>query len=365
MRKQFLWIALAISFSFNQAFASKVGEHVAGALLFIPGMILEEYFASAFDEGGAVDPANTVFVPYVKASGLHPDYEAYIIQTFTQYVKDAGRYKLTAADKNNRNLKTASVSYTNKIAKDKGCRYALYINITKRRNGMLFAFAMKDTDSNKLLWDDEYLALIPEDVAPILYRVAATMGTGRHGSNSKSFYDDETVTFIDRENFQEIQDAMREAEREQAEENEKKAIGGRARIGFTLLGDLLFHDLHPMAGFGFRAWYDTKITLIEGAFDFRGCVTSDTSITMIGANLLFPILHTGNHTPYLGLGGAISITNVNEESNSGFSGSLETGYLFNRQKPIFFRVGLRYFRNFYKTNDHKKQGLGLEVTTGF
>ncbi len=361
---------------------SSIGEAVARVLLFLPGALLEEYFAEMFDDKGSVDYSEEmVFIPYIKTSGLHPDYQRYIIQTFAKYVKDVGRYKLRAADKAHPYTKSTSMPVILNIAQRKGCPFALFITVKENGSGMLFSFAMKDTQTEELIWHDEYKALIPEDVAPILFRVANSMGTGKTGSNPKSFYDAEYPIYIKESNFQPTA-ATHEttsSEYQNLPSNfEKKddidSVGRNVRIAFSFGVDLWFKG--PKAGdnISLGAWYDFKYFMVGTDLNFQGHIARDTTITSMGLNLAVPIFARGNNAPFVI--GEVGFSNAtfpgknykgedHDETVTGALLALGAGYQFNRYSPFTVRFDLKYFKNTGRIHGHTIQGLGFETVIGY
>lgn len=364
MRSRFLLIVLAITMSFSNSLAKSVGAQVAEAVLFLPGLLLEEYLASLFDEDGAVQAtSNYIFLPYIKLQGVHSDYERYIIQTFAQYVKDIGRYKLKSADKDNLYSRAASVEITNTIAQKRGCPYALYISVDKKSYGTVFKFVMKDTKSNEIVWHDEYTALIPEDIPPILFRVANTMGTGKIGSNPKSFYDSETTIYVNKDNLQEMQEIQKVEEEPQAT-NETLTRKKLIHYGFEFYGSLPFGNTNAMLGLGINGWLDLDRILLELDVETHKEIPKKKSLTYVGLNLWIPISHDKSSTPYVGGGAGFSTTSKEDEFTNGCTAIFEAGYLFGRFKSVNFKIGARYFRNFYLHEGHHLQGLGLGMSVG-
>lgn len=366
MHSKILLFLLVIVVGFNSAFADKTSENVTKALLFLPGVFLEEYFASIFDEEGGVDESvRNVFIPYVHTKQIHKDYERYIVQTLAQYVKEVNRYKLKSADKENRYLKTASIEVTNKVAKEKGCRYVLYINISKKDDGMLFAFIMKDSETNNTLWHDEYIALIPEDVAPILFRVANSMGTAKKGSHPKSFYDTDSPIYVNEATLEQVIETQKtEAEKQllNGEANEKKIY---THFGISTFPNIIFRDAKPMAGIGVNAWHDFEWIILEGTFEARSLISENYKISLIGLYMWAPVFHTDANSPYVGGGLGVSSTKIDDvNEKSGITGNIGAGYMFNRFKFLNLRFCLKYFKNFYATEGHKAQGLGIDVMVG-
>lgn len=356
---------LIFALGINNILAENIKENIAKGVLFLPGVFLEEYFASIFDEKGhPEESSNYVFIPYLQTTGIHLDYERYIVQTLTQYIKDVNRYKLKAADKENRYLKTASVEITNNIAKRKGCRYALYINISKRGEGVLFAFVMKDTENNSTLWHDEYKALIPEDIAPILFRVANSMGTGKNGSNPKSFYDNDYPIYVNENSFEQMLESQKTDEEKQYLNEDQNPKNG-PHIGIGILGDLLFHDTRLLAGIKLNAWYDWDYFILEGALNCHGLISRENKIGLVGLNLWFPFFHGNAYTPYAGAGIGVSSTKLEDQKQkSGLTANIGAGYMLNRFNGINLRFGLTYYKNIYEIEGHKSQGLGIDVTVG-
>ncbi|SHL17021.1 hypothetical protein SAMN05720468_11571 [Fibrobacter sp. UWEL] len=380
--------SLVILFSAGNTFAksdaSSVGKTVAEVLLFLPGMLLEEYFANVFDEEGGVDRSEEmVFIPYLDAKGLHPDYQRYITQTFTQYVKEVGRYRLKAADKESPYVRTASVPVITNIARKKGCPYVLFITVKENGSGMQFAFAMKDSETEDLIWHDEYMAIIPEDIAPILFRVANSMGTGKKGSNPKSFYDAEYPVYVKESNFQPTAATHASSNYEYTNlpsnfENKPDldSVGRTTRVAFAFGLDLLFKDIKVVENLTLTAWHDFTYVMVGTYFDLRGYASRDTTVLSMGLNLVAPIFFHGNNTPYVYGGIGFSSTNytaVNpktdkkEDTQSALGGilSLGAGYQFNRYGRWTVRIGLEYFRNTYHIEGHKIQGIGFKTTIGY
>lgn len=374
---------LGILLSAGNVFAgnSSIGKNIASVALFLPGVFLEEYFASLFDDKNGEGPSEeTVFIPYLKTTGIHPDYERYIVQTFAQYVKDVGRYKLKAADKESPYVKTASLPITLNIAKQKGCPYALFINVRDYGKGMLFSFAMKETESGDLIWHDEYQALIPEDIAPILFRVANSMGTGKKGSDPKSFYDSEYPIYVNASNFEPTTAPQESANCENAnlpsnfDQQRDSAQGKTTRVAFSLGVDMLFKGPQATDNISLSAWHDFAYITFGAELNLRGTLTRDTTIFALGLTLGAPIFNKSNNTPYVLTGAAYSSTtykiktNRKEEEDKtslGATLSLGAGYQFNRYGTWTVLFGLRYFKNTYYVEGHKVQGIGAEAIIGF
>lgn len=363
MRKSILFF-FALTLGLSNAFAKSAGDKIAEAVLFLPGMILEEYLASLFDEDGVVTETNNyIFLPYIKLQGVHPDYERYIVQTFAQYVKDIGRYKLKSADKDNLYSRAASVEITNTIAQKRGCQYALYISVDKKSYGIVFKFVMKDTEDNGIVWRDEYTALIPEDIPPILFRVANTMGTSKIGSNPKSFYDSETTIYVNEDNLKKIQE-MQKAEEEPPATEESLTRKKIIHYGFKFYGDLPFGNTGAMLGLGINGWLDLDRVFLELDIETHKEIPNKKSLTYVGMNLWLPISHDKSNTPYIGGGAGFSTTSKDDEFTSGCTAIFEAGYMFGRFKSVNFKIGARYFRNFYLHEGHHLQGLGIGMSVG-
>jgi len=371
--------------AFAESAASEIGKGVAKALLFIPGMLLEEYLASLFDEDGRVDrSAETVFIPYLDAKGLHPDYQRYIIQTFAQYVKEVDRYTLKAADKESPYVRSASVPVILNIAKRKDCPYTLFITVREAGSGMRFAFAMKDTQTEELVWHDEYMAIIPEDIAPILFRVANSMGTGKKGSNPKSFYDSEYPVYVRESNFQPVA-ATHESQGHSGsceyanlpsnfESRPDTASWRTTRVAFAFGADLLFKGPKGLGNIAIGAWHDFTYVMVGANLDMKGMTTNDASIVTLGLSLTVPVFFHGQNTPYVTGGAAFSSTTHTEKnykdedvdiSDQGSTLSLGAGFQFNRYGTWTVRFELGYFKNTYYSQGHKHQGIGLKTVIGY
>lgn len=344
-------------------FTSTVNATKSGAdyLKELGSEFLEDFFVSFFNEkDNATAPDEYLFVPYIKTSGIHRDYEKYILVTFSQYVRDASRYILVSADRSDRNIKVGSDKYVNARARAKGAINVLYIWVHRVGDNIVFNFTIKSASDNSVVWKDEYRAIIPEDIAPILFRAATTMGTGRKGSNPKSFYDSDTPVCI---NPDAMEDIVATQEQIQRTKNPRRFT----HLSFSFNGSLEFGDGKVMSGMAIGAWYDFRHFIVSADLEALGTLTSDTTVTNVGLGLTVP-MSTDNNAPFGMLNVGISSTKYDQEDEEkrweGLTIEAGAGYLFNRYHFLPIRFTLKYFRNMYQSEGHHFQGATLEATIG-
>lgn len=303
--------------------------------------------------GGSIQAQEKLYVSYFEVLGMHPDYQVSLTRLFKSYVDIEGRYiSVLPLEVPEKQPTTEGLM---KLAQDKGCTYFMTGEMNRLAEVVICTFTLYDASTGNKVWNDMLRAMTPDDLDPILKRVARAMGTENKATTSGDIY---SVTEYD--------------------SRELKQLRANYSFGISVGGAYPFYkDVEKAfgAGYGVMASYDSRniILDIKGEMYF-----SDVDMYFLSLDALYPF-SPENSTPYLlgGLGiGGINVVFENERNNTypeywpserggGLLLFLGGGYIINRQSNVNLRLGGRAFMPMFKVGKQTAPGIMFNVSILF
>lgn len=328
-------------------------------------LILASMVASVF-------ASERVYMPLFELTNIHKDYQYATSKIFKRYADKDGRYELVIPNQTDSLQVQPSKAEVQKTAERKGCTKFILADLTRLGETVVVTVSLYGTQSGNLLWSDAMKAANPNDLDPILERMAKNVGTDKNASENSDIY---TVT----------------------QKEEKKLVKKRANksFGFGILGFTMLNNPGPRFQPGLELFwsYDSRNIFfqIEGSFNFysdtedyttkdyygdsRKYSVDETLVNLsLGLSAYYPFFES-NTTPFLGGGVSFTSTIIDYESDyyygdtsdskTGLWVRLGGGILFNRTSTVTFRLRAEYAFSTYKVNDHIMHGPQVALEIGF
>lgn len=272
-----------------------------------------------------------VFMPFFEVINMHQDYQYSSSKLFKTYVQKYNKYQIILPDRFDSLAATEPFDVVKQKASDLNCPYFIQGELNRTGEIVVITISMYKTKDGKLEWQSLLKAKSPDDIDPIMEKMAENLGT------STPIRDDiYSVTNYD----------AQELNKKDANRSFGITIGG----GYTFINDI---DKNFPAGFGIMGSYDTRNVI----FNLKGeLYFSDVNIYFFSIDALYPFSQR-NNSPFvsggMGYGGiriekesldySGSFNNTESYSDSGLFLFGGLGYLLNRNSD----VSLRFSGNFY------------------
>lgn len=290
----------------------------------------------------------TIFMPNLDPIGLKKDFQYSVTNLLKTYIEDTKKYKVVIPLRNDTNAITAdqeerAIEYAKSIQ----AKYYLLGTLTRLGETVIVRISMYETTTRNLVWSDRIKASSPEDLDPIVQRIANSLGTEKTASENADIYG---VT--------------------QYESKELRKVNPNKYFGGAICGFVPFNKITNEAAAGIAGiWsYDARNILL----DIKGSYYFNQKIDIFGINfdVIYP-LSQENKTFYLsggiGIGGTTltyeqassSANNDHTVTNTsgGFLVNTGGGFILNRNSAAQLRISGNLVQGFYKVND--------KTTTGF
>lgn len=319
----------------------------------------------------SVFASERVYMPLFELTNIHEDYQYATSKLFQRYADKDGRYEVVIPAQTDSLQTQPSKADVQKTAERKGCTKFILADLTRLGETVVVTLSLYGTQSGNLLWSDAMKAAGPNDLDPILERMAKNIGTENVASKTDDIY---TVT--------------------QKEETKLRKKRANKSFGFGIMGFTMLNNPGPRFQPGLEIFwsYDSRNIFfqIDGSFNFYSdsedyTYTSyygdETTISVdetlvnlsLGLSAYYPFLD-GSSTPFLGGGVSFTSTVTSYDSDSYYydeDGDSKTGlwvrlgggFLFNRTSTVTFRIRAEYAISTYKVEHHIMHGpqVGLEI----
>lgn len=319
----------------------------------------------------SVFASERVYMPLFELTNIHEDYQYATSKLFQRYADKDGRYEVVIPAQTDSLQTQPSKADVQKTAERKGCTKFILADLTRLDKTVIVTLSLYGTQSGNLLWSDAMKAANPDDLDPILERMAKNIGTENVASKTDDIY---TVT--------------------QKEETKLRKKRANKSFGFGIMGFTMLNNPGPRFQPGLEIFwsYDSRNIFfqIDGSFNFYSdsedyTYTSyygdETTISVdetlvnlsLGLSAYYPFLD-GSSTPFLGGGVSFTSTVTSYDSDSYYydeDGDSKTGlwvrlgggFLFNRTSTVTFRIRAEYAISTYKVEHHIMHGpqVGLEI----
>lgn len=319
----------------------------------------------------SVFASERVYMPLFELTNIHEDYQYATSKLFQRYADKDGRYEVVIPAQTDSVQVQPSKADVQKTAERKGCTKFILADLTRLGETVVVTLSLYGTQSGNLLWSDAMKAAGPNDLDPILERMAKNIGTENVASKTDDIY---TVT--------------------QKEETKLRKKRANKSFGFGIMGFTMLNNPGPRFQPGLEIFwsYDSRNIFfqIDGSFNFysdsedytytdyyndeRTISVDETLVNLsLGLSAYYPFLD-GSSTPFLGGGVSFTSTVTSYDSDSYYydeDGDSKTGlwvrlgggFLFNRTSTVTFRIRAEYAISTYKVEHHIMHGpqVGLEI----
>ena len=184
-----------------------------------------------------------VYLPYLEVINMHHDYQYTLSKLLKTYTDDRGTYTMILPPKPDSLYPLESMEETRAKAKELGAAYFMKGEVNRINQKAIVNVSLYETESGKQVWSDILKALDPDDLDPIMQKVARNMGTENKANEDGDIY---SVTEHD--------------------SRQLKKIDATYGFGITLGGaytDIPVVSKNFQAGFGFVASYDVRKFILD------------------------------------------------------------------------------------------------------
>lgn len=295
-----------------------------------------------------------VYMPLFEVMNMHPDYEYSTAKLLATYVDNKNQYELILPERPDSLYRPETFSETQKNAMTLHCKYFIKGEMNRFGDVVIVTVKMYSTDDGTKVWQSILKALTPDDIDPIMQKLANSLGN-KEQTSDESIYD---VTQYDSKELNKI--------------GATKSLGLTIGGGATFLGNIT--NNFP-AGIGFVGSYDSRSVIFNinaNAF------FSDVKVYYIDIDAMYPFSSLKNSAYVMGgmgYGGvSIKANKSSAEFNSYYydydnAGGLLLftgfGYILNRNSNVSVRFGGNLFFPLFKVNSKYPAGFLISTTILF
>lgn len=302
-----------------------------------------------------------VYMPLVEVLNIHTDYQYTISKLFKTYVDNNGKYEILLPYKSDTVYFKETFEQSKLKAAALNTPYFVIGELNRIGETVVVVFSMYKTSDGTKIWSDLLKAQSPEDLDPIIYKLAKNIGTENKAGNDGDIYN---VTEYD--------------------SKELNKINANLNFGISVGGTFPFvnADDKSGAGFGLMASYDVRDMIFDiGA----NAYFSSVDIYYMSLKLSYPFSDK-RHSPYLGGGlgfggmnskkeyeyevkekdwltGDTTINTYTETGTKRGSGLMlfaGGGYIINRNSNVQLRVGGDVFFSLYDVNKFREWNSNID-----
>jgi len=273
-----------------------------------------------------------VFLPYLEAINIKKDFQISSSKLLKNYIDLANAYQVVM-DPNKDTLfdSERSIEEIKNKAIQLNAKYFIKGSLNRIGENVIVNVSLFETESGSKIWFDQMKAMSPEDLDPIMQRMANALGTKEKATTTEDIY---SVT-----------------------NNESEALKQKQTnnsFGIALGGIQAFNSYNLLLTTASIGWYFDARNYI---FDIRptiGFDNSDDHMFNIAIEMFKP--HTTNPNSFYyggGLSFSTSDVHTNKDLNKpAFSGTgininAGGGYLLNRTSAVSLRIGANLFYGFH------------------
>lgn len=292
-----------------------------------------------------------IYLAPAKLINVHPDYAESVSSLFRTYGEEGGRYIFLMPEPTDSLPAKPSMSDLFRVAEQRNADLLGKTEMNRIGETVIISFHLYDLEHGEPIWSDRMEASSPDDLLPIIKRMAGSIGTDQKASANNDIYN---VT--------------------EEESQELKKVRSSTSFGLSIGGGpLLSHSLErdSPAGFGLRISNDARQLIFDIVAE---AYFSDYTSYMIGLDILKP-MNSKNNAPYvnggMSFGGGTLNQNVapqlefDERVNSGLTLHGGGGYLLNRRANTRLFLGVRGYFSMFKIENKNPAGAMLNTTIVF
>ena len=289
-----------------------------------------------------------VYMPWIEVININSDYQLSVCRLFKTYVDGNNKYTIILPAQQDTLRPAGTFDQTQAQAREAGATYFIRGELNRVGELAIVSLNLYRTSDGTKVWGGLEKAASPEDLDPVLSKLAGSMGTQD-----------------DKGNIYNVSDYRA---------RELRKMNANNSFGFILGGGSTFVsgvNRNFPAGFGCMYQYDTRNLLLDltGELYF-----SDVNLYFMSIQAWKPFSNTSN-TPFAGGGigyGGVTIqkkVDVNSYTTENGQGGLMLfaggGYLLNRDATVSLRFNGRLFVPLFKVYSEVPAGVLVSVAILF
>ncbi len=282
-----------------------------------------------------------IYFPYFEVMNMHHEYQYSTSKLLKTYIENHRDYEVVLPEMNDSIYPKETLNETQKKAKALGTSYFMTGDINVMGTTAIVSINLHETQTGKKIWQDLLKASSPEDLDPVILRLAKSIGTDIKSSARGDIY---SVS--------------------EYESNELNKVTAQYNWGIFVGG---IYNFYPglsnnfSAGFGLTFSYDIRNIILDFNTDlfFGDLFHYNFNLTTLLPLKQDPI------SPFIGAGLGYGGTDKhikNYDSGGGLIFFARGGYIINRTSNVHMRAATTMFLPFYKIEKQVPAGLMLNLT---
>jgi len=282
--------------------------------------------------------AEKVYMPFFELINVHSDYQYAASKLFKSYLEESGVYQLVIPSRPDSLVAPLSQEQARAKAREKNCRFFTMGEMNRIGETVIISMTLYQAENGSMIWSDKLKASSPDDIDPILQKLARAMSTKDKAAEDGDIY---SVTSYHAQSLRQVR--------------VNNAFG--ISLGGVLQPFEPFTSDPFAAGGGFFWYYDARTLLFE--LDAQNYILGSSGLGMITIGVYKPVFPRAQ-TPFYGGGlgmGFSSFEGTNSAPASDGNGLIfyaGGGYLLNRTSNVGLRIHGRYFIGAYKMDGPDK-----------
>lgn len=292
-----------------------------------------------------VQSQEKVYMPYIEVLNMHPDYQYSVSRLFVSYIQqNNSKFEIVLPNRPDSGLYYETPAIARENAARIQAPYYIIADMNRIGETVIVSLGLYKTADGSKVWFDMLKAQNPEDLDPIMLRLAKNMGTPVKASDAGDIY---SVTQYD----------SKELNRQQANFNYGISVGG-SKPFFSA-------DDNFATGFGLHGTYDARYMLIDMNASFHF-----SHLDIIGLNLnVYHPFSSSRNTPFIGGGMGFGSMSYRYEypDNSSWNSSGKTstavrgsglviqgggGYILNRNSNVQIRLTAQAYYSLFDIKNY-------------
>ncbi len=289
-----------------------------------------------------ISSQDKIYFPYFEVMNMHHEYQYSASKLFKTYIENYHNYVVVLPEMKDSVYPRETHQEINQKAKTLGTDFFMTGDINVMGTTAIVSVTLYETETGTRVWQDMLKASSPDDLDPVILRLAKAVGTDSKASARGDIY---SVSGYESEQLNKIS----------AQYNWGIFIGGMYNFYTGIENNF-------SAGFGITFSYDIRNVILNLNGDlFFGDIThydfNLTTLVPLSENPVTPFVGAG-----LGYGGSGIENDDTSINNSGLILFLRGGYIVNRTSSVHMKATGSLFAPAYKINNQIPMGVMLTVS---
>jgi hypothetical protein len=289
--------------------------------------------------------AEKVYMPFFEMINVHSDYQYSVARMLKNYIDEQKKYTVIIPQRSDSLIKQSSNEQIRALASSLDCGYYIVGDMNRLGETVIISIALYKTSDASMIWNDRLKANTPDDIDPILQKIARSIGTQDKAAAEGDIYN---VTNYDMNPLKQIQ----------ANYSWGASVGGAQFFSSPFSTDGF------AAGFGVFGYYDAREFIFDITGQIYGVGSSKSYLYQASLNVYRPFSPASNTAFFgggFGLGGATynSSDYGNDNKGSGLVLNIGGGYIIGRTSSVALRIHANYFIGLFKIKNYNTSPHGL------